>query len=136
MANEKTIRRRVTKHRRFGISRLFFLGLKRRLLFRAATFVIDANVVQPEILDLMARDTADDRSILHVGVVNRDVADVEPAELPDSRGFLWTARSIPEPNEDRRIHDVAHRDVRDRDILEGPAVHFFKRESARVVEHD
>ena len=79
----------------------------------------------PTIIDGIAR----------IGVVHGDVADRHAAQLADRRAG-GTAHAAGEAQEDRRVGDLAHRDVRDRHVLEQPAVHRLEREAARAVEHD
>src|SRR5262249_30195635 len=104
---------------------LFLRRLALSLRERASAFVENLNIVQFQIFDGMARDSTNDRAILSVGVISGQIADGEPPDRSNSRGFLGASRAIAEPDEDRWIHDVAHGDVVDRDILEDAAIHFL-----------
>ena len=96
MADEEAVGGDVAEHRRFGIGGLFFGRQEGGLFFCAAASRINADVAEPNILDVVARNTADDRAVFRVGVVDDDVADDHAAELSDGCRFLRASCTVAE----------------------------------------
>src|SRR5258708_5967092 len=50
-------------------------------------------------------------------------------------GSFRTAEARPEPNEDRRVYDVAHGEIRDCDVLHERTVDGLKRETTAIFKY-
>src|SRR5215831_11151973 len=134
MTHEESVGGNLAEHVGFRVCRFFLGWLALSLGHRPSAFVENLNIVEFQVFNVVTWDPTDDRAILSVGVINRHVADGEPPDRSNSRGLLGSSRAITEPDKDRWIHDVAHRDVVDRDVLEDAAINFLQRESTRVVK--
>ena len=98
----------------------------RRVVEREAAAGHDANVVQPHIFDRMTGQAGDDDRITRVDIRGDDVADRHAADRADRRA-LGPARAIAEAEENRGVRDLAHRDIRDRHVLDDRAVDALER---------
>src|SRR5581483_7048965 len=112
---------------------LFLRRFERRLLLRAAALVIDADVAERHVFNRIAGVAADDAAVFGGGVIDDHVADFDAPQFAGRRAF-GRAHPAAQPEEDRGVGDVAHRDVGDRHVFEQPAVNRFKRQPARVIE--
>src|ERR1051325_3497392 len=111
MPDEKPVRRQITKHRGLGIDRLALGRIERGLLLRSTSLRIDANVVKPHVFNLVTRYATDNGRVLRISVIDNDVTDDPASHRADFRRIFWTTITRSEPQEDRRVADVAHRDV-------------------------
>ncbi len=91
-------------------------------------------LLKRHVLDGMAGQAADEDAVVGRDVVGDDVADVD-APGDAHRRIVRAAQPGAETDEDRRVHDVAHRDVRDGHVLHRAAVHLFERKPAAIIEH-
>ena len=71
--------------------------------------------------------------IPRVDAGGHDVADGDPPH-PARRRVARRAPAVADPQEERRRRHVAHREVRDRHVLDVAAVHRLEGEAARAVE--
>src|SRR5688572_5473309 len=136
MADKKAVRGHLTEHYRLGVIFFLFRRDERSLLAGSAAFIVDTDIAQVQVLDVIAGNAADDRRVFCFGVISDDVADDDPSELALGHRFLWATVPFSEANENWRIHDIAHRDIRDRHIFEEPTIDGFEREATRVLEND
>src|SRR3979409_1553772 len=102
MRDKKAGSRNLAEHGRLGIIVLFFWRFEHRLLFGAAAFVINADVVESHILDVMTGNATDDRSVFWFGVINNDIAEGDALERAHGCA-CWPAHSAAEPKEDWRV---------------------------------
>src|SRR4030095_11293404 len=63
------------------------------------------------------------------------IRDIDSAQLPGYCTFR-RAQAASQPEEDRRILDVAHGDVGDGHIDQQPAIHCYHANPTGVVDHD
>src|ERR1035438_2186081 len=134
MTDVETVRRHGAEHIRFGIACLFFGRLDRRLFFRAAALVPHLHVADRDVLDGMTRNPADDGAEPGDGIGTDQVADDD--SLEGAHGSARRpAHAAAQAQEDRRAHDIAHRDVRDGYVFQQRAIHGFQGESLTPLEN-
>ena len=83
----------------------------------------------------MPGDAGDETAEARIDVAGNDVADGDAADDADGRLAVAAAAAVAETQEDRRVRNVAQREIRDGDILEYAAVDGLEREAAAVFEH-
>ena len=110
MPDKKAVRGNLAEHRRLRIVVLFFRRLECSLLFCAAAFVVNANVVECHVFDIVAGDAADDRGVSWFGVIDDDVAECDATQRAN-RHSRWSTHPPAKPQKDWTVGDVAHRDV-------------------------
>jgi len=82
----------------------------------------------------VAGQTDDLGSVSSVRIINNNIADVHTTHHAHS-GTLRPACSVAKSQKNRRVDDVAHRDVGDRHILQRSTIDNFQRQPPRTIEH-
>ena len=101
MPDKEPIHRNLPEHGRFRIVGFLFRRSEGGLFPGAAAGSVNPDIAEPYILDIISRNSADDRGLFRIGIVNDDVADDHASKFPDGGGFLWPPGAIAEPHEDR-----------------------------------
>src|SRR5258705_2725936 len=83
----------------------------------------------------MAGYTTDDGSVLRICVVDDNVTNDNTSQGAYCGCLLWSAPAKSQPQEDRRVAYVAHRDVIDRHVFHRRAINSLERESAAVFKN-
>ena len=81
----------------------------------------------------MAGDSADDGTIARIGVIHNNITDVHSPQRTDG-GSIGRPHTAREPQKDRRVGNLAHGDVRYRDVLDVRAIDGFESQAARAIE--
>src|ERR1700742_4617681 len=121
MSYEKAIGGNVAEHRGFRIVRFLLRRRHGRLGQRSAAFINDSYVAQHYVFNSVTGHAADDRRKARFDVVRNEVADLNTAQRANPRAG-WSAHPASQSQKYRRIYNVAHRDIADRDVFEDAAV--------------
>jgi len=121
------------EHPRLGVGLLLLGRHSQAILLAITALVVDVDVVQRYILDQRARNTADDRRIARVGIEDIDMADAHALHHTHGR-TLGAAQTCTQAQEDRRIDNIAHRDIADHDILQMTAIDRLQGQATATLE--
>src|SRR6185436_18427891 len=121
------------EHVRLRVILFLLLRIEICVGVRPAARVLDADATEPQVFDGIAGNAADQNPVRPADARRHDVADADAANHPRRR-LARGARAVAAADEDRRVGDAAHRQVRDGDVLDRAAVNALDGEAAAVVE--
>src|SRR6266567_966787 len=116
--------------------RVFVLHLRRldgSSFSRPSSLVLNVNIVELDVFDRGARNTAEDGAPTCFGIGADNVADHDAPQ--HSNGYATrTAHAAAQAEENGGRNDVAHCYVRDGDVFEQPSIHGFQRQAITALE--
>src|SRR3954449_3598932 len=101
MTDKEAIGWRLSEHRWFRISSLFFRRIQRCLRFRATALVIDPYVAESDVFDVVTWDAAYDRGVFRIRIVDDDVADNDASQCTHIGRLFGSSEATAEPEKDR-----------------------------------
>src|ERR1700683_4418566 len=133
MPQKESLRRHRTEHVRLRILILYFRRPNRSRLTGSATSMLNVYVTDLNVFNRMPRHAAKNRAKLWLRIGADDVADQNPAQRAN-RHARRTAHPAAQSHEDWSRNNLAHGDIRDRDVFQHPAIHGFQRQSLAALE--
>ena len=117
VADVEAVGRQRSEAIRVGIDVFEFRRLNGRIFFGAAALVQDKNVVEPDVFDVMAGDSGDERGLARGAVGNDHIADEHAPHFSYRRSF-GPPHTPAQAEEEWNIDEVTHSDVGDGDVFQ------------------
>src|ERR1700730_17616430 len=134
MADVETVGGQWSEAVRVGIDVLQFRRLNGGIFLRASALVQYQNVAQLDVLDVMTRNSGDDRGLAGGAVGADDIADQNPPQL-SHRSSFGSPHPAAQTEKEGNVDDVPHGDIGDGDVFEQRAIPRLQRDSPAILNH-